>query len=111
VPPKLSEPISFKNWLAKLDHCPSDLRIICTEREKVPPLEALLYNQKNVPATCAIAFGAEGGLTEEEIKLALAHQFIPVSLGPLVLRTETATVYTLAIVNAFLRLIQKDPQL
>ena len=110
--PELNPPILFEEWLNKIDHeAKPQLRIICAERKNVEPVEKLLYNQKIVPATCAIAFGAEGGLTEEEIKLSQAHRFIPVSLGPLILRTETATLYTLAIVNAFLRLIQKDPHL
>ncbi len=112
MPPKLSPLVLFENWLKSMeDESPAPLRIICAERQNVQSLENLLYNQTNLPSSCAIAFGAEGGFTEEEIKLALSHQFIPVSLGPLILRTETATIYTLAIVNAFLRLIQKDPQL
>ena len=112
VPPKLNTPISFKNWLEELDkQGGSQLRIICIERQIVQPLENLLCNQKILPDTCAIAFGAEGGFSEEEVKLAYSHQFIPVSLGSLILRTETATIYTLGIVNAFLRLIHKDPQL
>jgi 16S rRNA (uracil1498-N3)-methyltransferase len=112
VPPKLSPSVLFENWLKNIENENSaQLKIICTERQNVQNLENLLYNQINLPSSCAIAFGAEGGFTEEEIKLALSHQFIPVSLGPLILRTETASIYTLAIVNAFLRLIQKDPQL
>jgi 16S rRNA (uracil1498-N3)-methyltransferase len=112
MPPNLARPTSFKTWLEQLPKNQlSELRIICVERQDTQSLENLLYNQKFLPSRCAIAFGAEGGLTEEEIKLALSYQFKPVSLGSLILRTETATIYTLAIVNAFLRLIQKDPQL
>ncbi len=112
IAPKLSTPISFANWLKSLeDQNPPQLRIICAERQNVQTLESLLYNRINLPSSCAIAFGAEGGFTEEEIKLALCHQFIPVSLGSIILRTETAAIYTLAIVNAFIRIIQQDPQL
>lgn len=110
-PPELQAPSSFKNWLENLSTGDRQLRLICTERQNVQPLEKLLYNQKGRAASYAIAIGAEGGFTEEEIKLALEYEFIPVSLGKLILRSETAAVYTLAIVNAFLELIQKDPTL
>lgn len=112
APPQLVSPLRFQDWLAHqqdpAEKSAHTLRIICAERKDVELLETLLYNQKNCPQYCAIALGAEGGFTEEEIKLALSHQFIPASLGPLILRTETAAIYTLAITNALLRFIQTD---
>jgi len=111
VPPKLNKPLAFAQWLDQLKNENDPLlKLICVERQNVAFLEKVLYNQKSLPSSCAIALGAEGGFTEEEIKLALSHQFIPVSLGQLILRSETAAIYTLAIVNALLRFIQKDPQ-
>ena len=114
TPPHLVAPLSFKDWLENdlaldLGEANTSLRIICAERQDVQPLELLLCNQTYMPSTCAIALGAEGGFTEEEFKLALRHQFTPVSLGTRILRTETAAIYTLSIVNALLRLIQKTP--
>ncbi len=112
TPPQLVPPLRFQDWLEQYfaqKKSPQTLRLICAERQNVQSLEIVLYNQKTCPQSCAIALGAEGGFTEEEIKLALAHHFIPVSLGPLILRTETAAVYTLVIVNALIRLIQTDP--
>ncbi|MFA9419725.1 MAG: 16S rRNA (uracil(1498)-N(3))-methyltransferase [Gammaproteobacteria bacterium] len=44
--------------------------------------------------------GPEGGLSKAEIKLARASGFIPTRLGPRVLRTETAAVTALAIVQS-----------
>lgn len=40
--------------------------------------------------TVAIAIGPEGGFAEEEVADAQRHGAVPVSLGPLILRTETA---------------------
>lgn len=40
----------------------------------------------------AIAIGPEGGFTPEEISLALAKDWLAVSLGPRVLRVETAAI-------------------
>jgi 16S rRNA (uracil1498-N3)-methyltransferase len=39
-----------------------------------------------------ILIGPEGDFSVKEIQLALAHDFIPVSLGATRLRTETAAV-------------------
>lgn len=44
----------------------------------------------------AVVFGPEGGLTDQEVQLMEAHEFIPVGLGPRILRTETAPLYFMA---------------
>ena len=45
-----------------------------------------------------VAIGPEGGFTEEELARVTAHGWEPVSLGPRILRTETAGVVAAAIV-------------
>jgi 16S rRNA (uracil1498-N3)-methyltransferase len=53
------------------------------------------------PATgAAFLIGPEGGLTTEEVELAERAGFIAVSLGPMILRTETAAVAALAACSA-----------
>jgi 16S rRNA (uracil1498-N3)-methyltransferase len=47
-----------------------------------------------------LVIGPEGGLSERERDLALTQGCIPVSLGPRVLRTETAPLAALAAINA-----------
>lgn len=47
-----------------------------------------------------ILIGPEGGFIEEEIKQATDNNFIPVSLGPRILRTETAGPACIAIAQA-----------
>ncbi len=51
------------------------------------------------PASIAIIVGPEGGLAEMEVDVAVARGAVPVTLGPLILRTETAGVVALAIVR------------
>lgn len=54
----------------------------------------------SVPASISLLVGPEGGLTEAEIALALDSGFEALALGPRVLRTETAPVAALAILQA-----------
>jgi 16S rRNA (uracil1498-N3)-methyltransferase len=51
------------------------------------------------PAKLALLIGPEGGLTEQEIEQAQQQGFAPLTLGPRVLRTETAPLAALAIVQ------------
>ena len=56
----------------------------------------------DAPATkVCILIGPEGGFSEAEFEQANAAGFQPVSLGPRVLRTETAAVASLAILQSF----------
>lgn len=48
----------------------------------------------------AMAIGPEGGWTREERESALQRGFTPVTLGPRILRAETATVAALAILQS-----------
>ena len=50
-----------------------------------------------------ILIGPEGGFSEDERKLLLAQAFvIPISLGPRILRADTAAVAALALVQAII---------
>jgi 16S rRNA (uracil1498-N3)-methyltransferase len=48
------------------------------------------------PLTVVLFIGPEGGLMAEEVKLAQRHGVQPVSLGPRILRAETAALATVA---------------
>ncbi len=64
---------------------------------RVPvPLEA---NRQSVAATVSLAVGPEGGWREEEIESAAANGFLEASLGENILRTETAVIASLAIMQ------------
>ena len=52
------------------------------------------------PQSLTILLGPEGGLESSEIEFARVNDFEPVSLGPRVLRTETAAVSALAIAQS-----------
>ncbi len=81
-------PCSFKDALALAASC--DLKLIpCLERERVPLQEALRGASFKAPF---ILIGPEGDFSETEVAAARAAGFVPVSLGPRVLRVATAAV-------------------
>jgi len=64
---------------------------------------AALQSELQTPRdSIAILLGPEGGLHPREIELGRAAAFTPVSLGPRVLRTETAATSALAIAQSLL---------
>jgi 16S rRNA (uracil1498-N3)-methyltransferase len=52
------------------------------------------------PGPAVLLVGPEGGLAEPELAAATAHGFVPVGLGPHVLRTETAAAIGAALLIA-----------
>jgi len=61
-----------------------------------PPLSKLSFDESQF----ILAAGPEAGFTEEEEARLVEAGFVPASLGPRVLRTETAAVAALAAMNA-----------
>ncbi len=56
-----------------------------------------IKKHKGLIRTAAIAIGPEGGFTTDEVNLARANNFIPISLGDRKLRSETASIVALTI--------------
>ncbi len=88
--PTINPPEDIKKWLANRNE---SLRFICH-----PGLE----NKKNlqtVSDTVALLIGAEGGFIEQEIFLAKQSHFESLNLGPRILRTETAAIVALTLIQ------------
>lgn len=49
------------------------------------------------PGAATLLIGPEGDFTPAEISGALSHGFLPLSLGPIILRSETAAIHALSI--------------
>lgn len=65
--------------------------------EEVRPLAAEL--PETAPSSVVVLIGPEGGLTADEVKLADAQGFSRVSLGPRILRCETAGIAVASILQ------------
>ena len=53
-----------------------------------------------VQSEMAMLIGPEGGFSEEEVHFACEQGFLPLSLGPRILRTETAAISALTVLQA-----------
>jgi 16S rRNA (uracil1498-N3)-methyltransferase len=73
------------------------LKLLFSERQDAPSMREVLAGQKTAKA--AIAIGPEGGWTDGELDAAQQSGFKQVSLGKLILRTETAVIAALASLN------------
>lgn len=69
----------------------ADLRLVLHHRTEQS------LNTLTKPGSIALMIGPEGGLTADEIHLAEQNGFLPVALGPRILRTETAPVAAIAL--------------
>ena len=78
-----------------------DLRLIASLRENAAPLRSVLESALPLPSVVALLVGPEGDFTDAELTGAEQAGFLPVSLGALTLRSETATLYSLAAIQLF----------
>ncbi|MDT8420510.1 MAG: 16S rRNA (uracil(1498)-N(3))-methyltransferase [Desulfuromonadales bacterium] len=79
-----------------LSACSGEQRLVLWEQAETP-LPSLLEGKK--PATVSLLVGPEGGLTENEVELAHSSGFNNVRLGPRILRTETAGLAIVSILQ------------
>lgn len=72
-----------------------DLPLFCYEGDGTLPLPAVLTAHPDAQNVCVIV-GSEGGFSPEEAEAAADAGFIPVNLGPRILRCETAPSFVLS---------------
>ena len=90
IVPTIHPPQTVEQWLASRN---TDLGFVLHHRteQKLSGFEP--------PQSVSLLIGPEGGLTAAEIALAEHHQFHALALGPRVLRTETAPVVAIALMQ------------
>ena len=80
-----------------------DLKLIASLNEGAKTLKAVLSDFQATrgcaPKKTIWLIGPEGDFSPDEMRAALAAGIAPVSLGPLVLRCETAAVYALSVLS------------
>jgi 16S rRNA (uracil1498-N3)-methyltransferase len=107
LPPELHPPRSLTQLLAEPPAC--DLKLIFWEQEQEQDLAGLLARQKQRIASALFLIGPEGGFAPREAAAALEQGFLPVSLGPRLLRAETASLAAAAILQFALGNLHRPP--
>lgn len=93
--PKVALPVPFAEWLR--GGIPEGLNIIASLAPGVRPVREVLEAARSRSVRHAsLLVGPEGDFTDRETAMALEAGFVPVTLGPIVLRVETAAFFGLA---------------
>jgi 16S rRNA (uracil1498-N3)-methyltransferase len=91
--PVIHPPITVNQWLSSVE---AEKKLVLHHRSQHSISE--LGEQQT--ASVALLIGPEGGLSTDEIKRAEECCFMPLTLGPRVLRTETAPVVAISILQS-----------
>ncbi len=90
IVPVVEDVIPFGDVLKRAIH--TDMPLFCFEEANMPIKEAL---SSRLYGSCAVVTGPEGGFETDEVFLAQAFGLHIVSLGPRILRCETAPIVAL----------------
>jgi 16S rRNA (uracil1498-N3)-methyltransferase len=89
--PEIGSPMPLPDWISGVD---AELRLLLDQRGDRGLLE------RPGPDSIALLIGPEGGFSEAERTLAADQGFLALALGPRVLRTETAPLAAIAILQS-----------
>ncbi len=89
--PEVGEMLTFKNAVLKM--CEAETPIFFFEHAEYPLREIM---EKREGGTISMMVGSEGGFSDEEAAFAAEHGALIASLGPRILRCETAPVAALS---------------
>ena len=90
--PEVKEPLSIGDWLSRA--CASTSVVL-------HPVAKVSLSALPVTAdSLSVLVGPEGGFTEEEVEQLCSHGAVAASLGPRILRTETAGPAAIAVLQA-----------
>lgn len=95
--PTIADPVDLAEICRQYASAP--LKGILTERSSGPSLAAIQL-PANPEQPIVLLVGPEGGWAPEEHRLAQEQGFIPLTLGPRILRAETATIAALSILQS-----------
>ena len=96
--PRIDLPLTVPAFLQRAERF--DLTLIASlQPEAQHPrdhLRSFITEKQHLPQSVAVWVGPEGDFTPAEINAARAASAVPITLGPLVLRSETAALYCLS---------------
>ena len=106
--PKVEAPVTLQDYLTRGERF--ELALVgALQGEARHPREWLREHEtrhRSKPCDVAVWIGPEGDFTQEELAAIQNAGAKPITLGPLVLRVETAAIYCLSFLNYELRAVQ-----
>jgi 16S rRNA (uracil1498-N3)-methyltransferase len=103
--PVIRPPVTPKAFLEERPPC--ELSFIGSLQEDARSFKSAFrdfqQNLGRIPSSALMLIGPEGDFTPAELVQAKSAGCIPVSLGPIVLRSETAAIYSLSVLSYELR--------
>jgi 16S rRNA (uracil1498-N3)-methyltransferase len=90
--PSINAPVKIEQWQV---NCDASLKLVLHHRT-----DQSLSDMPPPSGQVALLIGPEGGLSEREIEQAISLGFSPLALGPRVLRTETAPLAAISILQS-----------
>jgi 16S rRNA (uracil1498-N3)-methyltransferase len=108
---EVAPPLRLENLLAQYPSQSGHCRIWCdeTSRDKTLGLAQWLRQNSDAAHGLSVLIGPEGGWSESE-RLLLGASCQNVSLGPLIMRAETAAIFTSSLISAHLRAANSAPR-
>ena len=97
TPPEVSDPIRLRDAFT----IPAKLKVVLSEAEEQTDLRDVAHPTGD--SQVLLAIGPEGGWTEDELNLFHKEGWLSASLGPTILRAETAAIAATAITMSSLR--------
>jgi 16S rRNA (uracil1498-N3)-methyltransferase len=99
--PKVEPPMTPTEWLNRNEAAELSLVAALRPRSHRPGefFEAFAQQHGRRPRTVSVWVGPEGDFSPAELDAAEAAGAKPITLGPLVLRVETASIYCLSVIN------------
>lgn len=89
--PEIADPLPYQTWIRTLTET-GGLKIIASLAPGARPIREVLHSHPGA-REAILLIGPEGDFTAEETQSAIDAGFLPVSLGSIVLRVETATLF------------------
>ena len=74
-------------------------KILADYSAEHPSAEERIRRGEHLPESVLMLIGPEGDFTPAEIALAKTHGCLPITLGPIILRVETAAIYCLSVLS------------
>jgi 16S rRNA (uracil1498-N3)-methyltransferase len=100
--PQVHVPRTLKDFFSESSTC-LDLRLIGSLQPGALHLKKVLADfsteHERLPRSVLMLIGPEGDFTPAELALARSHGCLPITLGPIVLRVETAALYCLSVLS------------